>query len=137
MKKYEEFVKINELLAASPVDVKSVSSENKDKEILRLAIISELDAVSLYEQFAEEATNAKVKKTLLDIAKEEKTHIGEFQALLKELDPEYKKELKNGKKEVIGLNDEEEEEEAPEEKEDDETEKEEKEEKEKPTNKVQ
>ena len=33
MKKYEEFVKINELLAASPVDVKSVSSENKDKEI--------------------------------------------------------------------------------------------------------
>lgn len=123
MKKYEEFVKINELLAASPVDAKDVSSENKDKEILRLAIISELDAVSLYEQFAEGATNSKVKKTLLDIAKEEKTHVGEFQALLKELDPEYKKELKNGKKEVIGLNDDDDEEEKSEEKEDDEEEK--------------
>ena len=105
MRKYDEFVKLNELLASAPVELKSVDNANKDKEILRLAIISELDAVSLYEQFAESATNAKVKDILLDVAKEEKTHIGEFQALLKELDPEYKKELKKGKKEVIGLND--------------------------------
>ena len=105
MRKYDEFVKLNELLTSAPVELKSVDNAHKDKEILRLAIISELDAVSLYEQFAESATNAKVKDILLDVAKEEKTHIGEFQALLKELDPEYKKELKKGKKEVIGLND--------------------------------
>lgn len=101
MKKYEEFIKVNELLASSPADFKNVDKDDKDKEILRLAIISELDAVSLYEQLAETAVSDKVKKVLLDVAKEEKTHVGEFQALLKELDPEYKEELKNGKEEVI------------------------------------
>jgi rubrerythrin len=101
MKKYEEFVKINELLASSPADFKNVDKDDKDKEILRLGIIAELDAVSLYEQLAETAVSDKVKKVLLDVAKEEKTHVGEFQALLKELDPEYKEELKAGKEEVI------------------------------------
>ena len=100
MKKYNEFVKLNELLASSPADFKNVDKDNKDKEILRLSIISELDVISLFEQLAESAVSEKVKSTLLKIAKEEKTHIGEFQALLKEFDPEYKKELKKGKKEV-------------------------------------
>lgn len=100
MKKYEEFLKINELLATTPVDLKYVDKDNGDKEILRLAIIGELDAVSLYEQLSETAKNENVKATLLKIAKEEKTHIGELQQLLKELDPEYKEELKKGKEEV-------------------------------------
>jgi rubrerythrin len=100
MKNYEEFTKLNELLATTPVDLKYVDKDNGDKEILRLAIIGELDAVSLYEQLSETAKNEKVKKTLLDIAKEEKRHIGELQALLKELDPEYKEELKKGKEEI-------------------------------------
>jgi rubrerythrin len=100
MKNFEEFMRINELLATTPVDLKYVDKDNGDKEILRLAIIGELDAVSLYEQLSETAKNEKVKKTLLDIAKEEKRHIGELQTLLKELDPEYKEELKKGKEEV-------------------------------------
>ena len=100
MKKYNEFKKLNELFAAIPIDLKNVDSDNKDREILRLGIVSELDAISLYEQLADSATNKKIKETLLSIAKEEKTHVGEFQALLKEFDPEYKKELKKGKKEV-------------------------------------
>ena len=37
---------------------------------------------------------------LMDIAKEEKTHVGEFQELLKKLDKEYVRELEAGKKEV-------------------------------------
>ena len=108
MKKYNEFLKINELMATAPVSMKKVNPENTDKEILRLAIISELDAVSLYEQFSENATDEDLKKVLLDIAKEEKTHVGEFQALLKKLDPEYKEELKKGKKEIKGLTEEDE-----------------------------
>ena len=40
---------------------------------------------------------------LLDIAKEEKTHIGEFQALLLELDKEQVNELKHGAGEVSEL----------------------------------
>lgn len=71
-----------------------------DKEILRLGIIAELDAVNLYEQLSKKTKNNKIKKVLLDIAKEEKTHVGEFQALLLKLDKEQLKELKEGAKEV-------------------------------------
>lgn len=71
-----------------------------DKEILRLGIIAELDAVSLYEQLAKKTKNKSIKHTLLDIAKEEKTHVGEFQALLLKIDKEQLKELKEGAKEV-------------------------------------
>ena len=53
-----------------------------DKEILRAGIIGELDAINLYEQMAAMTENENMKKILLDIAKEEKTHMGEFQALL-------------------------------------------------------
>ena len=45
-------------------------------------------------------TNDKLRRVLLDIAKEEKTHIGEFQTLLIDLDPEYFDELAAGAKEV-------------------------------------
>jgi rubrerythrin len=57
-------------------------------------------ALSLYEQLANVATDERLKKTLLDVAKEEKTHVGEFESLLKELDPEFEKELESGDKEV-------------------------------------
>jgi rubrerythrin len=39
----------------------------------------------------------------LDIAKEEKTHVGEFQALLLTTDKQQEKELAEGKKEVEEL----------------------------------
>ncbi len=71
-----------------------------DKEILRVGIIAELDAVNLYEQMAEMTENQDIKKILMDIAKEEKTHVGEFQALLLKEDKEQVKELEEGKKEV-------------------------------------
>ena len=44
--------------------------------------------------------NKNLKKILLDIAKEEKTHVGEFQALLLKEDKEQKEELEHGKDEV-------------------------------------
>ena len=47
--------------------------------------------------------NKDLKTVLLDIAKEEKTHAGEFQALLLKLDPEQEKELAAGRKEVEEL----------------------------------
>ncbi len=74
-----------------------------DKEILRLGMIAELDAVNLYEQLAASTKNGQIKKVLLDIAKEEKTHVGEFQALLLKLDKEQKAELEKGKAEVEEL----------------------------------
>ena len=91
------------MLSQSPIDLKRLNKADIDKEVLRLGMIAELDAVSLYEQLAGMANNQLIKKVLLDIAKEEKTHMGEFQALLLELDKEQAKELVEGKEEVDEL----------------------------------
>ena len=88
------------MLSSIPVDLAKVKKENIDKEILRLGMIAELDAVNLYEQLAAYTSNTDIKKVILDIAKEEKTHIGEFQTLLLMLDKQQVKELEEGKKEV-------------------------------------
>jgi rubrerythrin len=88
------------MLSQIPTELKKVKREDLDNEILRAGIIAELDAVSLYEQMAAMTQNKAIKTILLDIAKEEKTHIGEFQALLLRGDKEQDRELKQGKKEV-------------------------------------
>jgi len=94
---------VNIMLGKIPIDLKKVKQENINKEILRVAIIAELDAIDLYEQLAATTDNENIKKVLLDIAKEEKTHVGEFQALLLKEDEEQVKELEEGKKEVEEL----------------------------------
>jgi len=91
------------MLSKKPIDLDKIKKEDIDKEILRLGIIAELDAINLYEQLAAMTENQKIKTILLDIAKEEKTHVGEFQTLLLELDKEQVEELKKGKKEVKEL----------------------------------
>jgi len=69
-------------------------------EALRLAISAELDAITLYEQLARFSPDENCKKIFLDIAREEKAHVGEFTALLLSLDSEQVLELKGGFKEV-------------------------------------
>ncbi len=91
------------MLSQTPVNLEKVKKEELDKEILRLGMIAELDAVNLYEQLAAMTENENIKKVLLDIAKEEKTHVGEFQALLLKLDKEQEEELKKGREEVEEL----------------------------------
>ncbi|MCK4588901.1 MAG: rubrerythrin [Nanoarchaeota archaeon] len=90
------------MLSKIPIkeDLSKMKKEDVDNEILRAGLIAELDAISLYEQLAAMTTDEDIRKILLDIAKEEKTHVGEFQALLLERDKEYAKELEEGKKEV-------------------------------------
>ena len=88
------------MLSKEPIDLDKVSKEDIDKEILRLGIIAELDAVSLYEQLAAKAHDKKIKEVFLDVAKEEKTHVGEFQTLLLERDKEQVRELEKGREEV-------------------------------------
>jgi rubrerythrin len=89
----------NELMSNVP----NSNIPTTDEEILRAGIIAELDAINLYEQMAKNAKNSTLKKVLLDIAKEEKTHVGEFEALLNDIDKEHAEELKNGKDEVDDL----------------------------------
>ncbi len=88
------------MLSQFPIDLDKVSSNDIDKEILRLGIIAELDAISLYEQLAVKTKNPNIKKVLLDIAKEEKVHVGEFESLLFKFDKEQVEEYKKGKEEV-------------------------------------
>lgn len=87
-------------MAESPVDMKKVRKEEIDKSICRIGMVAELDAVSFYEQLAAMTDNHNIRKVLLDIAKEEKTHMGEFEEMLLRLDGEQVEELAAGKKEV-------------------------------------
>lgn len=91
------------MLSQIPINLGKLKKADLDKEILRVGMIAELDAVSLYEQMAAITENKDIKKILLDIAKEEKTHMGEFQTLLLREDKEQGKELKAGEKEVEEL----------------------------------
>jgi len=88
------------MLSEKPIKIEKVVKKNLDREILRPAIIAELDAVSLYEQLAAATENKAIQEVLLDVAKEEKTHVGEFQTLLLREDEEQFEELKHGKEEV-------------------------------------
>ena len=88
------------MMSKIPGEFEKINPENLDMEILRIGLIAELDAINLYEQLAAMTKNNGIKEILLDIAKEEKTHVGEFQALLLRKDKQQVKELEEGKKEV-------------------------------------
>jgi len=88
------------MMSDIPIDLSKVTKANLNKEILRVSIIAELDAINLYEQLAAITDNKDIKTILMDVAKEEKTHVGEFQALLLKEDKQQVEELKAGEKEV-------------------------------------
>jgi len=100
-----EDLKGGTMLSQIPFDLGKLSDEDLEREILRVAIIAELDAINLYEQLASMTENKLVKKVFLDIAREEKTHVGEFQTLLLMRDEEQVKELEEGREEVEELKD--------------------------------
>jgi rubrerythrin len=91
------------MLSKIPIGLESLRKEDMDREILRAGVIAELDAINLYEQMAAMTKDKNIKNILLDIAKEEKTHVGEFLTLLMKRDHEQKAELEKGKKEVEEL----------------------------------
>lgn len=88
---------INEMMSKIPT---SSNGSNIDKQLVRIGLLSEIDAINLYEQLAELATDDDLKKTLLDIANEEKVHVGEFNKLLDSYDKENENEEKKGEDEV-------------------------------------
>jgi rubrerythrin len=91
------------MLSKIPIDVAKLRKEDLDKQILRSAMIAELDAINLYEQMADMTQDINMRNLLLDVAREEKTHVGEFQALLLMKDKEQEEELGEGKREVEEL----------------------------------
>ena len=91
------------MLSKIPINLEKIQPKDIDKEILRAALIAELDAINLYEEMAALAKDEDIKKVLLDVTKEEKEHVGEFHTLLLMFDKEQVEELKEGKEEVEEL----------------------------------
>ncbi len=93
------------MLAKHPLDPKRDKPLSNEElaRALRFAIIAELDAINLYTQIAEAVEDEGIRKLFLDVAKEEKTHVGEFMAILKSIDSEQVEELKAGAEEAAEL----------------------------------
>lgn len=93
------------MFSKDPIEIVREKNFNKDEiaMALRNDIIAELDAINFYLQQASLESDKKIKKVHLDIAKEEKIHLGEFLTLLLKYDPEQEEMIKDGKKEVSEL----------------------------------
>ncbi|MEZ0344136.1 MAG: ferritin family protein [Caldimicrobium sp.] len=98
------------MLSKIPFDLERIEEEDLDRQILRIAIIAELDAINLYEQLASLTEDENLRAVLLDVAREEKTHVGEFLEMLLRKDEEQIDELEAGREEVEEIIGEEEEE---------------------------
>jgi rubrerythrin len=92
-----------EMLSKIPIGLEKVKDQDLNKETLRAAVIAELDAINLYEQMAAMVEDQDIRRVLLEVAREEKTHVGEFQALLLRKDEQQKRELEKGEEEVAEL----------------------------------
>ena len=80
-----------------------LDTENpSDEQILRISIAAESEAINLYQQLLDLTNDPKIQETLLDIITEEKVHIGEFEALLSDVDSEYLDTKIQGAQEVNG-----------------------------------
>ncbi|MET1102016.1 MAG: family 1 encapsulin nanocompartment shell protein [Pyrodictiaceae archaeon] len=92
------------MFAKHPLDKipERIARENA-VDALRLAIIAELDAISFYTQIARAVGDEGLRRLFLDVAREEKTHVGEFMEALRRLDPEQASELEKGAREAIEL----------------------------------
>jgi len=88
------------MMSKIPIELKNMEGKEIEKEILRVAIIAELDAINLYEQMAAMVKDEGIKAVLKDVADEEKTHVGEFLTLLLKLDEKQVEEMEKGSKEV-------------------------------------
>lgn len=67
---------------------------------LRYTIAAEYEAIQLYMQLAESTDNEKARAVLIDVANEEREHVGEFLRVLKELAPDEERYYKKGSDEV-------------------------------------
>lgn len=72
---------------------KTMNKLHNDLEIVRTAIIAELDATSLYEAQIDNLNSEDAKKVIYHILLEEKEHISELNCLLMKLDKEQEDKM--------------------------------------------
>ena len=77
-----------------------MNTKHPDSHMIRENIVGEHEAVIKYQDDAYKAANPKTRRVLLDIAREEMTHVGELDALLSEVEPIQAIESRKGKEEI-------------------------------------
>ena len=82
---------VNTRLSKVLENIDKIRPEDLDKEILRAAMIAELDAVNAYEQMANMTKNEEIRQILLDVARKEKIHVAMFETVLLQTDREFLK----------------------------------------------
>ena len=92
---------IQQILEESKLDlIEKLDSPLREIQILRIGMIEEAKAINLYENMAKLSNDEQVRKMCLDIAKEEKVHLMEFQTLLSHLDSEFESTKSEAEQEV-------------------------------------
>jgi len=61
-------------------NLKDKAPDEVDREILKTAVLRELETINMYEGMAEMTKNIELRKILLGVIREKRTHVGEFQA---------------------------------------------------------
>lgn len=107
MSKLQEYLKesnkpkvLNEIFIQFGEITKTPYGKIRDAQIARLAMIAELDAANLYEAMISQTSNKDLKILLQDISNEEKTHAGEFEFILEQVDPEWENLEDEGEEEA-------------------------------------
>jgi len=77
--------------------------QNKNAYLLRIGAIAELDAINLYTQLSEHATDEFVRDLFKEVAKEEKIHLAEFISALREYDVLFDTYIPIGESEVCHI----------------------------------
>ncbi|MCE4620009.1 MAG: hypothetical protein F7C33_03195 [Desulfurococcales archaeon] len=91
------------MFGKNPLDLERPLGASRVCDALRLALIAELDAITLYEQLASSIEDPLVKKVFLEVANEEREHVGEFLYLLKKCDGKLEEMLEKGAREVAAI----------------------------------
>ena len=66
-------------------DLTNVAPEELDKEILMMAVISELETINDFEKMAEMTRDRELRMTLLSVIRSKRMSVGQFQAHLMQL----------------------------------------------------
>ena len=66
-------------------DLTNIAPENLDQEILKYAVISELETINNLEKMAEMTRSQDLRYTLLNVIREKRMAVGQFQALLMQM----------------------------------------------------
>jgi rubrerythrin len=104
-KQYLDATSLHQQIEAVEVRSQQVLEDDKAEHLEdqlrgRLNVAAEHEAVHLYMAHAEATDHPLAKKVLIDIANEERVHIGEFERLLEILTGDEDQRVAEGRKEV-------------------------------------